>query len=84
LLLDIFFDYFKAIPKQTHRIEKIKLQINSGLLVQYTINTTLIEAKTATQNQTATTNQTAESNKTLQELNTTIAEVVNTTNSTDP
>ena len=48
LLLDIFFDYFKAMPKQTHRKELITLQILPSLN-EYAINTTAIDLQKANQ-----------------------------------
>ena len=46
MLLDIFFEFFKVIPSQTHRQEKIKLLIDPGLLKQYMINATAVDEKT--------------------------------------
>ena len=46
LLLDIFFEFFRVIPSQTHRQEKIKLLIDPSLLKQYMINATAVDEKT--------------------------------------
>ena len=51
LLLDIFFEFFKTTPQQTHRQEKIKLLIDPGLLNWNMTNATAINAKTLTTNQ---------------------------------
>ncbi len=52
MLLDIFFDFFKAMPQQTHRLEKIKLLIDNNLLVKYTINSTVTDVMKISSNQT--------------------------------
>jgi hypothetical protein len=50
LLLDIFLDFYKAMPQQTHRQEKIKLLIDNNLLGKYTINSTDTDLITETSN----------------------------------
>ena len=49
-MLDIFFEFFKAMPQQTHRQEKIKLIIDPDQLKQKMINATAVDEKTSKAN----------------------------------